>query len=384
MKTRTTAVASHRARSLLLAMFASAGLACGAMTNALVERAVPDFPDLPTPVGDLSHSPQGEVHFATHTPFDLDVLLGDPERLPTTGFGTLFLPETPAYDPVPAMVVLHGSGGISPGREMEYGAFLADHGIAAFVLDYYLPRGVTQETDYMIRVLSVTEFDAVTDAYAALELLGTHPRIDAGRIGVVGYSYGGMAARFAMDERVRRALAPDHPGFAAFVDYYGPCFQNLGTRSTNGAPLLTLRGTEDASNDLEACAAREAELRALGVEVEAHVYEGAGHAWEMDRQRELFPDSPYVAGCEIRYDEHGHSAVNGQPIVDVPLETSRMDRILVRVSSGDAMQACVKQGYVIGGDPAVTAKSDAALLEFLRRAFARENAPRTAATPARE
>ncbi len=32
-----------------------------------------------------------------------------------------------------------------------------------------------------------------------------------------------------MDDRIHRALAPEHKGFAAFVDYYGPCFQNLDT-----------------------------------------------------------------------------------------------------------------------------------------------------------
>lgn len=340
------------------------------MTNAAVKRAVPEFPKLPAPAANLTAERDGGIYYQTSTPFDLDVLLADPDRLPTTGFGTLFLPREVGEDPVPAMVVLHGSGGISKGREMEYGQLLADNGIAAFVIDYYLPRGVDDETPYMLRVLSVTEFDAITDAYAALLLLRTHPRIDADRIGVVGYSYGGMASRFAMDERIRRALAPDTKGFAAFVDYYGPCFQNLVTRETNGAPLLTLRGTEDASNDLATCARREAELRALGVEVESHVYEGAGHAWEVEIPRQLFPDSPYVAGCEVRYDEAGHSWLDGQPIVDVPLDTSRIDRILLRVSSGDAMKACVKHGYVIGGDPAVKQQSDATLIAFLRRAFA--------------
>ncbi len=363
-------------RVLALLLICSAVVACTAMTNSLVKRAVPVFPELPAPVEDLSAGQSGEIYYSTSTPFDLDVLLADSERLPTTGFGTLFLPSDTSNDPVPAMVVLHGSGGISKGREMEYGAMLADHGIAGFVVNYYLPRGVTDETDYMIRVLSVTEFDAITDAYAALRLLGTHPRIDASRVGVVGYSYGGMASRFAMDERIREALAPQHSGFAAHVDYYGPCFQNLVTRRTNGAPLLTLRGTEDASNDLEACAEREAELRELGVDVEAHVYQGAGHAWEVEVPRQLFPDSPYVAGCEVRYDENGHSSVNGQAIVNVPVETSRMDRILMRVSSGDAMKACVKQGYVIGGDPEVKRRSDATLIAFLRRAFAMD-APST-------
>ena len=70
----------------------------------------------------------------------------------------------------------------------------------------------------MLRVLSVTEFDAVADAYGARALLATHPRVDADRIGVIGFSYGGMAARFAMDERIREVLAPGERGFAAFID----------------------------------------------------------------------------------------------------------------------------------------------------------------------
>jgi len=174
------------------------------------------------------------------------------------------------------MVLLHGSGGVQAGREMRIGQWLADHGIAAFVIDYYLPRGVGDETNYMLRVIAVTEFDAVADAYGALQLLSTHPAIDASRVGVMGFSYGGMAVRIAMDERVRSAFAPELSGFSAFVDVYGPCFQDLGTKATNGAPLLTLRGTEDASNELEACVRREDELRGLGVAVETHVYACAG------------------------------------------------------------------------------------------------------------
>ena len=341
-------------------------------SEGLVEAALPEFPDFPPPLERLTNEREGEIHFASASPFDLDVILGALDTaIPTTGVGTLFLPEeASAESPVPAMVVLHGSGGISPGREMEYGRLLRENGIASIVVNYYAPRGITRETNYMLRVLSVTEFDAVTDAYAALRLLATHPAIDGGRIGVMGFSYGGMATRFAMDERVREVLAPQHPGFAAFVDYYGPCFQNLGTRATNGAPLLTLRGTEDASNDLVACAKREDELRTIGVEVEAHVYEGAGHAWEAETPRKLFPDSPYVAGCEMRYDEAGRSSVDGKPIVHVPPETSRAQRIAIRMQSGSAMTECVKSGYVIGRDDETRAKSDAALLDFLTRTFA--------------
>jgi dienelactone hydrolase len=362
---------------VLLAVFAvvSWKLDCG---EHIVGAALPEFPDFPPPLVELDGGESGRLYYPSATPFDFDVILaGMDEALPTTGVGTLFMPQAASAEaPVPAMVVLHGSGGITPGREMAYGELLAGHGIAAFVVDYYEPRGVTRETNYMLRVLSVTEFDAVTDAYAALRLLATHPGIDGERIGVMGFSYGGMAARFAMDERVRAVLAPRSRGFAAFVDYYGPCFQDLQTAAVNGAPLLTLRGTEDASNDLDACREREAQLAALGVPVETHVYEGAGHAWEASIPRRLFEESPYVAGCTIVYDDVGHSSLNGVPIVDSPPGASREDRIAARMASGGGMGDCVKSGYVIGRDDATLARSNAALLAFLERTFGLAEAER--------
>jgi len=340
-------------------------------TAGLVDAALPPFPEFPRPVERLEAGDDGIVYFATATPYDLDVLLRDPGRaIPTTGRGTLFLPEgaTPER-PVPAVVLLHGSGGIVPGREMEHAARLRDAGYAAFVVDYYAPRGIARRHDYMLKVIAVTEFDAIADAYAALRLLSTHPAIDGGRVALAGFSYGGMATRFAMDERLREALAPDHPGFAAFVDAYGPCFQVLGTQATNGAPLLTLRGSEDASNELPVCARREQELRDLGVEVEAHVYEGAGHAWENEAPRALREDAPYVAGCEMVYDAKGRSSVDGTPVVDVPVDTPRSERVALRLGSSAALRDCVKSGYVVGSDPETASRANAHLLGFLARAL---------------
>lgn len=337
--------------------------------EGLVRKVLPVFPDYPEPSLALSENQSGEIYFSSSTPFDFDVLLNDPAvGIATTGLGTLFLPvDASADNPVPAMILLHGSGGISPGREMEYAQLLSDNGYAAFVINYYAPRGASDDTPYMLRVISITEFDAVVDGYAGLKILSTHPAIDPARIGLMGFSYGAMATRFAMDERVRERLVPQLPGFAGFVDYYGPCFQSLGTTETNGAPLLTLRGTEDKSNDLAACKKREGELAAMGVSVEAHIFEGAGHAWENTAQRKLKESAPYVQGCEITYDENGNSMIGEQYIVNVPLATSREKRIAMRMSSGDAMMDCVHYGYLIGNDAVTKVKSDQRLLDFLQR-----------------
>jgi len=324
-----------------------------AVQTWLVVQNLPAFPEWPEAKTELNAEDSGEIYFATHSPFDLEVILAGERGVETTGIGWLTFPEHDSATPMPAMIIVHGSGGLAPGREHAYAEFLNERGIAAFVIEYYAPRGFGEEKDYMLRTTSVTEFDLIADAYSALELLSSHPKIDGNRIGIVGFSYGGMAARLSMDDRIRQSLAPAHSGFAAHIDVYGPCFQDLQSTSTNGAPLLTLRGTEDRSNELAACEEREAELREIGVEVTAVVYEGAGHAWENESPREMKEQAPYVEGCTWQYDEAGVASVNGEKLVEYGAEASRATRIAARLRLGPRLLDCVKYGYIVGRDETV-------------------------------
>jgi dienelactone hydrolase len=318
----------------------------------LIAANLPDFPDWPEPQRTLVDADPGEIYFATSSPYDLEVILGDMSLArPTTGLGYLSFPDDAGPDaPVPAMVILPGSGGIRAGREHDYARWFNEQGIAAFVVEYYAPRGFGKDSDYMIRTSAVTEFDLITDAYSALKLLGTSPLVDPERVGVMGFSYGGMATRLAMDERIRQALAPDVPPFSLHIDVYGPCFQDLQSPRLTGAPVLTLRGTEDASNDLAACEKREAELADLGVEVTARIYEGAGHAWENEQPRFFSQDSPYLAGCELVYDERGRALLDGELLTEYPMEASHATKMAARFSSGLKFRDCVGYGYIVGRD----------------------------------
>ncbi|MEQ6889138.1 dienelactone hydrolase family protein [Halomonas sp. CS7] len=319
----------------------------------------------------LGETTQGEIRFASHTPYDFDVLLEHFDAAPaTTSVGTLFLPHgASAEEPVAAMVVLPGSGGIKPGREMAYGEMLKNAGHAALVVDYYRSRGVAESVPYALKTINVTEYDVVTDAYAALRALGEHPAVDASRVGVMGMSYGGMAARLAMDSRVRAVLGDDLSPFAAHVDVYGPCFQDYRIARTTGAPLLTLRGGEDASNDLVACARREGSLREAGSEVAAVVFAGAGHAWENLEPRHENA-SAYVQGCEMVFDDRGLPSVNGQALIGPELARDRKTRFSQRLKSGEPFADCVKRGYIVGRDEAVKRASDRELLRFIDKTLA--------------
>jgi dienelactone hydrolase len=345
----------------------------------LIGWYLPAFPHDATISTTLPVDAQGPIHFQSATVFDFDVILGGMHNAqPTTGLGYLSMPAgAGAGQPVPAMVILPGSGGISPGREEDYAKLLNEHGIAAFIVEYYEPRGMTKSFSYMLRSATVTEFDIVTDAYSALKLLSTSPAIDPKRIGVMGFSYGAMATRIAMDDRIRAVLAPQSPGFALHADFYGPCFQKLGTTKTNGAPLLALRGTADNSNDLTACAQREKELEALGVAVERHTFEGAGHGWENTSPLQM-NDKPYIVGCEIDYDEQGFAWINGQRVSDIEADTPRLQRIAARYIGNSLLLDCAKEGYLMGRNEKAREAGHAALLGFLTKHFGLAPAAATA------
>ena len=54
---------------------------------------------------------------------------------------TIYWPA--AQGAVPALVIHHGSGGVSDGREGRYAREMVAMGVAAVVIDSFRPRGVT-------------------------------------------------------------------------------------------------------------------------------------------------------------------------------------------------------------------------------------------------
>lgn len=334
--------------------------------------SLPPFPEYPAPQTELRTEQSGVIHFPIKSPYDFSRVLKGYDDAPVhTGKATLVLPDGASETaPVPAMVILHGSGGIQEGREFEYAKLFAENGIASFVVDYYEPRGVTDKTPYVMKTMAATEVDIMSDAYSALKVLGSHPAIDAERIGVTGYSYGGMATRYVLDERLKDVMASKVPPFALHMDIYGPCHQTLGHTGTTGSPYLAIHGDNDNSVDPELCQVVYKDLEAGGSTAESHVMPGAGHGWENTKPRTTFPGG-FVDGCKFSFDpEDGTFLVDGkagrfQPAPDM----NREQRAYVRSTLGELAGSCVGQGYLVGSDPETDAKSKAIQLAFMKRIF---------------
>lgn len=181
---------------------------------------------------------------------------------------------------VPAIVIHHGSGGVSEAREWHYAREMVKLGVAALVIDSFTARGV-QST---VRDQStVTAVDMMGDAFAALARLAAHPRIDARRIGIVGFSKGGtVAVQTALTRRAARAL-PEGPRFALHVAFYPGCSSQDYQPRTTGAPLLMLLGGADTYVGVAPCTEYADRIRSAGGSAEVKIYPKARHGFDGER-----------------------------------------------------------------------------------------------------
>jgi len=189
---------------------------------------------------------------------------------------TLHLPEADA--PAPCMVILTSSAGVQRHREHFYAQALNEAGVAALIVDSFGGRGV-RRTVADQTLVSAAQMEG--DAYAALALLRDDPRIDPGRIGIMGVSKGGGAAlnaAIAVRQRWRQ-------GFPHLFDLHvaicpGATAQHRDP-TTNGRPIFFMLAARDDYTPAPLAVEYAERMRAAGnPRIKVKVYGSAHHGWE--------------------------------------------------------------------------------------------------------
>jgi dienelactone hydrolase len=261
----------------------------------------------------------------------------------------------------PAVILLHGAGGVSYARENTYAAQLASMGIGAMVVDVFAARR-DLATSFIDRIIEITETMALADAYAALAWLKARPEIDAGRVALWGFSYGAMSSMFAANAAIAKRFASLYglggTRFAAHIGFYGPCITEFDQPKTTGAPILLAWGSRDELIDAERCEALAGQLRQGGSQVRTMVFEGAAHQWDgsWGGNRRI---GRQLNDCRFRIssDLDVRSGLLGVGMSD---PTTRKIMLALCVGS---------EGYVISADEKVRARSNALVGEFLNGIF---------------
>jgi dienelactone hydrolase len=119
---------------------------------------------------------------------------------------------------MPAVVILHGSAGPTE-REAGYAIALNEAGIATLEPDQWAARGLAGGALGRPRTVPET----IPDLFGAHKHLAHHPKIDSARIGLMGFSFGGVASMLAATRAQSDRFAPVGP-FAAFMPCYPICW----------------------------------------------------------------------------------------------------------------------------------------------------------------
>ncbi|EJN09836.1 dienelactone hydrolase family protein [Herbaspirillum sp. YR522] len=293
---------------------------------------------------DLSSQPTGLVRFHSADPKSKWDLV---HRRYGTGrtaiWGTLSMPAS-LPGKVPAMVISHGSNGVDKRLFERWAKVFNAMGIAAFVVDSFAPRGVNGTMEDQTS-LSPAVNDV--DALFALKLLATDPRIDAQRIGMIGFSRGGTVALDMAMESFRKGVIDDDLRFAALVAFYPGCSQvwwEVPAPALTGAPLMLALGEKDNYTPAQLCLDFVPHMQQAGQSVEVHVYPDAYH--DFDNTEAYFK---YHAGAtsankcpQVLFDSrHGsyYRLASGEKYASLKAVQDELKTCMIRgVSSGANLQ----------------------------------------------
>lgn len=172
----------------------------------------------------------------------------------------------------PAVIVVHEAWGLN-GQIRSVARRLAAEGYVAIVPDLYHGR-VTDDPEQARAMSRTLASEAVlADLDATMAWLAAQPRVQAGRVAVVGF---GMGGTFALEYGIHE------PGVRAVVMFYGTPITDAGLLPPLKAPVLAHFAQLDDGIPEDKVNQFRIAMSTAGRSAEVHLYPGAGPAFLND------------------------------------------------------------------------------------------------------
>ena len=289
-----------------------------------------------------------ELHtFPSLTLSDQQFLSGATDGKPVTMTGELRIAQGTGR--LPVVILMHGSGGMGANIESWTKLFNA-MGVSTFAIDGFTGRGgiVSVNTNQA----SLGRLNFILDIYRALEVLAKHPRVDPGRIVLMGFSRGGQAALYASLNRFHQQWNKSGEQFAAYIPFYPDCATSYaGETEVAEKPIRIFHGIPDDYNPVASCKPYIERLREAGRDVVLTEYPDAQHGFDTPLNVGavvVSTGAQTVRGCKIHEGDGG---------------------VLINVSTSQPFSYkddCVELNPHVGGNAAATAAARSAVSDFVR------------------
>ena len=298
-----------------------------------------------TSANDLKHSITGEtIEYLSYNVAGFQAIFTDDYRKsPVTLKGHLYLPK--GEGPFPVVVLQHGTGSVENSRPWisKIVPVLNRNQLGVFVADSYSMRKAG-----MNNVENLSFSSRVLDGFQILNALSKYPKVDVKRVGIQGYSYGGMVALFTSYQELSDQLAPGLK-YAAHMPVYPGCDLIIRHMDHTASPVEMVLAELDDYAPAKDCIEYAPTIGAL------KIYEGAHHGFINARTVKRLPEVGNFVSCKPGYiTESGNWFYN---------DKERFGSYLKILS--EIYGECGGQGVTVGG----TKRQQAQLIEDTVRFF---------------
>ena len=235
--------------------------------------------------------------------------------------------------PFPVLVYNHSSGG-ARSFSSKWNKFnritakiLLKKGIAVMFVDNFNGRSVVSAAEDQAQV---STYSFYIDAFMTLEYLSKDPRVNIKKVGITGWSRGGMNSLAIAETRIRDALISKDLYYATSLPRSVECRQSGFFRNPQPikeTKILMVNGKIDDASHAHICEEYGEKMKANGADIKVTTKARWGHGFEANYEAEYEANQEKWLECPAYYTED-----DGMPNKDVKIDAS-----------------CITYGYHIGG-----------------------------------
>ena len=257
---------------------------------------------------------------------------GSYKKLPVKIDALIVFPKK-GEGPFPVLVFNHASGGAALFSNEWYkfnrqmAKLLQKKGIAVMFVDNFTGRKVISAGADQAQV---STYSFYIDAFMTLEYLSKDPRVNIKKVGITGWSRGGMNSLAIAETRIRDALISKDLYFAASMPRSVECRQSGFFRNPQPikeTKILMVNGKIDDASHAHVCEEYGAKMKAAGADIEVKTKAGWGHGFEANYKPEYEEHLEAWHECPDWYTED-----DGMANKDFKIDAS-----------------CITYGYHVGG-----------------------------------
>ena len=225
-----------------------------------------------------------KIKYTSYTPDGfVEIFLGNFRSNPVELSGELTLPK--GKGPFPVVILQHGTADIKRHKKWmkNLKISLLEENIGVFINDSYKNR--------KIKGSDLTLAPRVIDGLFSLQAVADHPLVDSNRIGIQGYSYGGMVAFFTAYQELADIVDAK---YAAHMPVYPGCDVVINHMQMTGAPIKMIIAEFDDYAPAQDCIDYGPTIG------EIVIYEGLHHSFVFEGLK-FHNDIGHFRNCEIGY-----------------------------------------------------------------------------------